>query len=71
VRSSGFFFINLKKLLKMKKFHKAVKEYLKFKNKLNCKNTNLVFDPGINDYIVFINWSKEYLTNNYHFINVY
>jgi hypothetical protein len=55
----------------MKKFHKAVNEYLKFKNKLNCKNTNLVFDPGINDYIVFINWSKEYLTNNYHFINVY
>jgi len=55
----------------MKKLHKAIKEYLKFKNKLNCKNTHLVYDTTINDYIVFINWSKEYLTNNYYFTNVY
>jgi hypothetical protein len=55
----------------MKKFIKAVKEFKKFKNFHKIENTFIVYDSDKNDYIIFINWSKEYLQNNYHFIDVY
>jgi hypothetical protein len=55
----------------MKKFSKAVKEYKYFKFRMKLKNTHIVYDDSIKNYIVFINWSKDYLINNYHFTNVY
>lgn len=54
----------------MKKLHKAILEYLHFKNKLNCKNTFLIYDTTTNNYIVSIYITKEYITQ-YHFVNVY
>jgi hypothetical protein len=55
----------------MKKFHKAVTEYKYFKFKFNMENTFLVYFEDKNEFYVFINWSKDYLTNNCHFINIY